>query len=480
MLNIKTAGEVFKHFYTISQIPRESANEKGISDFLKQFAERLGLKVFQDELFNLIIKKPGTLGLEGHPALIIQGHLDMVCEKNSDSTHDFSKDPIELYVDEDFLKAKSTTLGADNGIAVSMCMALMESETIPHPPLEFVLTTQEETGMSGAENLDFSKLKASRMINLDSSPEEVITCGSAASSRVEYLLPVIKETPKDNAVFYEIKISGLIGGHSGGDIDKKRGNSIRIMAELLKTIEKASGFRISHISGGMKVNAIPRECTAVFAVSCESVHIVDELLKRSASLIKGSFKETDPNLEISFTQTVGQELCFCRESSLKIISSLLLIPTGIISMSTEIKGLIALSNNIGVIETCEDIVKITTMIRGATDELVSHLGGQIMVLADMIRANVSFPMKSKAWPYVPGSEMLHALAACYKDINCIDPNITAVHMGLECGIFLSNIPGLDIVSYGPSIYDLHTPMERLSISSTGRVWNILKSLLRIL
>ena len=476
MLSIKTAKEVFDNFYKISQIPRASGNEKHISNFLKQFAEDLNLEVYQDSFYNLIIKKPGSFGLENSPSLIIQGHLDMVCVKNSDSLHDFEEDPIELIVDEDFIKAKSTTLGADNGIAVSMCMALLESNTIAHPPLEIVLTTQEEIGMIGAENLDFSKLTAKRMINLDSPIENSITCGSAASSRLDYSIPIIREVAKDDAVFYQIKISGLIGGHSGGDIDKKRGNAMRIMGELLKTIEKASGFRIICISGGAKVNAIPRECVAIFAVSSESIDIVRRLLEKSISLTKGAFNIIDPGLEINFDQTDKTNYVLTRETSLRVISSLLMIPNGIISMCADTKELIAVSNNIGVIETYENDIKITTMIRGATDEFVAHAEEQIHALADMIGANVEFSQKNNAWPYKSGSEMLKALIACHDK----KPNITVVHMGLECGIFSSNLQGIDIVSYGPNIFDLHTPLERISISSTGRVWEILKCLFKVL
>ena len=459
---------VLHHFEAISQIPRGSGNEKGVSDYIAAFVKELGLDFVQDSHHNLVIYKPATAGHEGQPPLILQGHLDMVCEKNAGTTHDFTKDPLELYVDGDYVRARGTTLGADNGIAVAMCMALLESDDVAHPPLEVVFTSDEEAGMGGAMNLDAGLLKGRRMINMDSSKEGVFVAGSASGATAEYELPAMWEAPGVFSQFFKVK--GLVGGHSGGDISRERGNAIRILGVVLNEMDIAAEIRIANVSGGMKVNAIPREAEALISVNPADTAKTKEAFDKCVIDMGIFFRVADPGLDISLTPVTPVDKVLTGPCGKNLISSLILLPVGVQSMSRDIDGLVAASSNIGVLTTLDDIVKISCMPRGASNEHNHQTELKISALAKLTGAKFLFNQRSPAWPFNPASEMLAKFAAAYKCKYGEDAKITAIHAGLECGIFLDKLPGLDIISMGPSIYDLHTPDERLSISSTARVW----------
>jgi len=463
---------VLHHFEALSQIPRGSGNEKGVSDYVAAFAKGLNLKFVQDSLHSLVIYKPATPGYEGQAPVILQGHLDMVCEKNAGTIHDFMTDPLKLYVEGDYLHAKGTTLGADNGIAVAMCMALLEATDLPHPPLEVVLTVEEETGMDGAWGLDANLLKGRSMLNLDSSTEGVFIAGSAAAATVEYMLPATWEAPNQFTEAYTISVKGLQGGHSGGDVKLERGNANRILGIQLSAISEEVEVRVVSTSGGMKVNAIPREAEAVIAIKpCCNEQITTDFEKCAESL-RSAFRVADPGLEMKFTPAQPVKRVLSSQCNKNFIASLLLLPNGVQCMSRDIDDLVAASCNTGVLETNDEMIKITCMPRGATDDHVGRMEAQISALAQLSGAETRFSQRGAAWAFNPDSKLLAKLAEIYKHMYD-EPTITASHGGLEGGIFIEKLPGLDVLSFGPDIHDLHTPDERLSISSTARTWAFL-------
>lgn len=469
---------VLYHFEAISKIPRGSGNEEAVSDYVAAFGRGLGLEVVQDALYNVIIYKPGTAGYEQKMPIILQGHLDMVCEKNTGTEHDFTSDPLKLYVDGDYLKAKGTTLGADNGIAVAMCMALLEADNVAHPPLEIVLTTDEEAGMGGALGLDFNLFKGRKMINIDSSKEGSFIVGCAAGTIAEYELATTWDAPGGFTEAYKVEVKGLTGGHSGGDIHLERGNAIRILGEVLSALSAGVDLRIVNISGGMKVNAIPREAEAVIAVSPGALPKLQEALESISKDLGMFYRVADPGLNVTLTAAGMVDNVLTGPCSEKLIVSLLLMPNGVQCMSRDIDGLVAASSNIGVIETLPGKIKISCMPRGASNAHNYQIERKISALAKITGANFIFAQRSPAWPYKPDSDLLVKFAAGYKSKYGKEANITAIHAGLECGIFVDNLPGIDIISMGPTIHDLHTPDERLSLSSAARVWEFFCEILK--
>jgi len=471
--------EVLKHFEAISQIPRGSGNEKAVSDYIATFATNCGCKAVQDKLHNLIIFKDANGSGEGKPPIILQAHLDMVCEKNADTVHDFLTDPINLYVDGDYIKAHGTTLGADNGLGVALCMALLEATDIPHPPLEIVLTTEEETGMDGAENLDFSLFTGKQMVNLDNSNDTCFIMGCAAGTTVEYTIPADWEAVAANTAALDINVSGLTGGHSGGDISRERGNALRITGQILAALSAEMDVRIASVSGGMKVNAIPREATATITIPKTDTDKAKNILETCQVNLATQYRATDSGLQISWeTGSVGKVLP--AGVGQNVVASLNLMPNGVIARSMEIERLVNSSCNLGVVETTHECVKISAMPRGAARFYNQATETQISQLAQLTGAQVVFMMRSPAWPYNPDSELLKIAQECYKPVFGQEAKVTAIHAGLECGIFMEKIPGLDIISFGPTNHDLHTPDERLSISSTEKSWEFLKKLLATL
>ncbi|MCL2190050.1 MAG: aminoacyl-histidine dipeptidase [Defluviitaleaceae bacterium] len=467
----------FKNFEAISQIPRGSGDEKRVSDFVTNFARDLGYKVVQDTLNNVIIYKPASAGYESKPAVILQGHLDMVCEKNAGTEHDFTKNPLKLYIDGGFVKAHGTTLGADNGTAVAICMAILEDKALQHPALEMVLTVEEETGMAGAENLEASLFKATRMLNLDSSDEGVITIGCAAGVTVEYSIPLAFDAvPQDYSAF-TIQVKGLHGGHSGADIHKGRGNALVMMGCVLGALEKDCGIRLAHIHGGMKLNAIPREATAEILVPAAHAEALKTAIAGCKRTFGEMYKATEPTLEISCAAGTLPSRIFSAECSDKIIATLLLLPNGVQAMSQEMEGVVAASCNVGVVHTLKDAIKIECFPRGATAFHLQGMEQQIRALAGRTGAQANFIQRSPAWAFDANSALLKEVVAVYEKQYGSAPVVTALHAGLECGILAEKLPGLDIVSLGPNTHDLHTPDERLSIASVGRVWAMIVALL---
>jgi dipeptidase D len=470
--------EVFKYFKEISNIPRCSLKEKQISDYLVSFAKKRGLEVYQDEILNVIIKKKATKGYENAPTLIVQGHMDMVCEKNQTTIHNFEKDPIKLIVDGDTLKADGTTLGADNGIAVAFCLALLDSTNIPHPPLEILLTSQEEIGLIGASKLDGSKLKGKFLINIDAEDEGILFTSCAGGGRVIVELPISWSKPSKNYKAYKINISGLKGGHSGIDIDKSRANSNKLLGRVLNSI--LSDIEIASINGGLKTNAIPREAQAVILINEEKKENVFSKVEKWGKTFKNEFQISDPEIKVSINSiNENIEKVFDETTKTKVNQLFILMPYGINTMSAAISGLVESSSNLGIVEIDNDIIRFSNATRSSVGSLKEEIFNQIMTLGKIVGANVKLEGVYPEWEYKKDSILRDKFVSVFEKLYNKTPQITALHAGLECGI-LSDILGkdVDMIAFGPDIDDVHTPDEKLSVSSTKRNWEYLCEVLK--
>ncbi|KPU45746.1 cytosol non-specific dipeptidase [Oxobacter pfennigii] len=470
---------VFKFFQEISSIPRGSGNEKAISDYMVEFARARNLHCIQDEALNIIIKKPGNFGYENAPTVIIQGHMDMVCDKNKETRHDFEKDPIKLRVEGDMLYANNTTLGADNGIAVAYGLALLDSKDIPHPPLEVLLTTEEETGLIGASALDMNNLTGKYLINIDSEEEGYLLAGCAGGVRTKHCIPISWEDVKDELEYYIISIKGLKGGHSGADIHLDRGNSNKLMGRALNQLQRSINYSVADINGGFKMNAIPREADAVVAIepqdNAKFLEIIDDLRET----LKNELRVTDSGFSLN-TEKYQNDVkkVFSEDTKKKVIMSLLLIPNGVMSMSHEIQGLVVSSSNLGVVTTDEKEVCFESAVRSSVKSLKYYILSQTEAVAELLGAEFETSSDYPEWEFEPNSKLRTIFEEVYESMYGKNPVITAVHGGLECGLFKAKRPDLDMVSMGPNLYDVHTPNEHLSISSTRRVWEYLLEVLK--
>ncbi len=456
---------VLRHFEALCAIPHGSGNTKAISDHCLAFARKLGLECRQDEWNNIVIKKPATPGYEDHPPVIIQGHLDMVCEKEPGSSFDFLTDGLRLQLEGDLLSAKGTTLGGDDGIAVAMAMAVLEARDLRHPPLEAVFTVDEETGMYGAEGLDVSDLKGTLLLNIDSEDEGILTVSCAGGAKAVCVLPLERE--RNERACRRITVTGLIGGHSGAEIHKGRLNSNRVMAEFLKSLP--AEIRIVSLSGGLKDNAIPRQTECVIAVDGEISAEAFVAAHRVAS---------DPDLQILIEDTVQADTCYTLECSAKIPAFLLALPNGIQAMSREIEGLVQTSLNLGVLKEEERGLSATFAVRSSVEREKQALLDELRTVTEGFGGYYSAYGHYPAWEYRRDSRLRKTMAAVFEKIYGKPPRIEAIHAGLECGLFAGKIPDLDAVSFGPNLMDIHTTRERMSISSVERTYRYLCAALK--
>ena len=475
--------KVFHYFAEISKIPRASKKEKEISDWLVKFAKERKLKVIQDEHYNVIIKKKATEGYEDFSPLILQGHMDMVWEKNKDTEFDFSTQGIELVIDGDFLKANGTTLGADNGIAIAYALAILDSDDIKHPALEVVITTDEEDGMSGVNNLDFAEFDGKTLINLDTEEYGEVYVSSAGGTRTE--TKFIFETKKIGNGYtpISIEVKGLSGGHSGAEIHKNLGNSIKILSEILYHLSKRYEMSLIHIDGGGKVNAIPREAVAEIAVKLDGDSI-DELKKLAGLAFENilkDFKVSDKSPILAIEKIEEKNLGISLGDTLNIINFLHEVPNGVLEMSKHIEGLVETSINIGFIST--EIVdgnvkiRIKSLARSMANDPLNKLVEEVTDLTRKHDANIKIAASNPSWEYKEDSKIRELIAKSFKEITGNEPVIKAIHAGLECGVFTQNIKGADVVSIGPNIYGAHTPEERMDIKSVGETWEWLLKIL---
>ena len=491
---LEPAG-VFRFFEEICSIPHGSGNVERISDYLKKFAKDRGLFCIQDELKNIIIKKKGSAGYEDKEPAIIQGHMDMVAVKKPDSDIDMKKDGLRLAVDGDFLFAEGTSLGGDDGIAVAYALALLDDDSLEHPPLEVIITVDEETGMDGAIGIDLDCIKGRRMLNLDSEEEGIFLVSCAGGSKVSLGMDVCREEEETSACRYTILVDGLIGGHSGTEINKGRVNSNLLMARILDELKKLFGdLCLVTMEGGLADNAIPRRTEAV--IELPSVEAVD-LEKYFAVISKELHVELDsrePKMMLSLEKCLSKtnlsyEGCtpvhsedflpaVSEEETGRIIRYLLALPNGVIEMSADIPGLVETSLNVGIVRLDENGMETVISVRSNIESAKRMLIHRLEAVAALAGADISVNGDYPGWSYRKDSPLRDKMIQVYKGMYGVEPKVEALHAGLECGILASKLEGLDCVSFGPNIHDIHTTEERLEIGSTKRCWEYILELLK--
>ncbi|MCR5345676.1 MAG: aminoacyl-histidine dipeptidase [Lachnospiraceae bacterium] len=469
--------EVFFYFEELCKIPHGSGNTKAVSDYCVNFAKAHNLEYHQDEINNVIIIKEATPGYEKAEPIIIQGHLDMVCEKEEDCNIDFEKDGLELYVDGDLLKARGTTLGGDDGIAIAFGLALLEKEDLEHPRMEMIFTVDEETGMDGVQGIDLSPIKGHIMLNIDSDEEGIFLTSCAGGAEVNISLPV--ERQKAEGTILKITVNGLVGGHSGAEIHKERGNANKLIARVLKKLYDSVDFKMAELAGGQKHNAITRMAYATIVVDDSDVLIVNNIVKEIEADFKNEYRTADKDVFVSVEKLDGNSIEVIDPTSLtKIIFLLREIPYGVQAMSVEIPDLVETSMNLGISKLEKDAYNLCVSIRSSVSSRKYELVDRVIFLGEFLGADASKGDDYPAWEYKKESVVRGKIADLYKELFNEEPQIKAIHAGLECGYFDSMIKNLDAVSFGPANYDIHTPQERLSISSTEKYWKLLVEFLR--
>lgn len=469
-------SNVLRFFEDICNIPHISYHEKELSDYCVAFAKERGLYYEQDNLGNVIIIKDATPGYEETAPVIIQGHLDMVGDKVPGCEIDMEKDSIRIMVNGDYITADGTTLGGDDGIAIAYGLALLDAEDIAHPRLEVVLTVSEEVGLEGATAIDLSNCRAKRLINIDSEEEGVFTVGCAGGLRADCYLPL--EITQKTGVICEIKTTGLLGGHSGIEIDRGRLNGNVTLGRYFLLLKKETDFDIVYLNGGVKDNVIPKNANAVFIVAEADIAKVQSFTEKFNHILEIEYGASDPNAKIEL-QISEMQACevFTTESKEKAITLLTGLPAGVQAMSQDLKGLVETSLNMGVLRMENQVLKMSFSLRSSHESAKMYLADTLKQFTEMLGGKVSYHGLYPGWPYARESRLRDLCIRKYQEQYGKDPVVEVIHAGLECGILSSKIEGLDCISLGPNMYDVHTPDERISISSIARVWEYLKAVL---
>lgn len=478
-LNGLGGDKVFYYFEEICKIPHGSENEMALSNYIAEFAKERGLYCRQDEHYNVLIKKPGSKGYENVAPMIIQGHIDMVCEKNAGTDLDFLTDPIQIYVKDDFIHAEGTTLGADNGIAVAYMLALLDDNTLEHPPLEAIFTVEEEIGMGGARTFETFDVEGKRFLNMDTEEEGVLLSGCAGGCRVRVYLPTQRKDSPEGKEAFQIAIRGLKGGHSGADIHLQRASANRLIGRVLFQLGKEVDYLLASVDGGNMDNAICREAEAIVLIDQNNEGKVRSLLAKIEKDFQVEYKTSETSITI--TMEALKEKVFkvlTNDTKSKVVSLLMLLPYGVQTMSMEMQGLVESSSNIGILKTTSDHIYFDNAVRSSIESRKALITQKIESVASLCGASVECVNDYPGWRFNPDSPLLKLFAKCYGEMFGKEATISAIHAGLECGLFSEKIPNLDMVSIGPEMYDVHTPDERLSISSTIRVWEFLKEVLK--
>ncbi len=470
---------VWKFFSDILQIPRPSKKEGKIIEYLENFALENNLDFKKDDVGNILIKKPASNGNELLRTVILQSHVDMVCEKNSDVNHDFENDPINAYIENDWIKAKGTTLGADNGIGVAFQLAILENKHLEHGPLECLFTVDEETGLTGANRLSNDFLTGGILINLDSEDEGEIFIGCAGGIDTLVSFPLKYKKPPKNHTFFEIKVSGLKGGHSGDDINKGLGNSNKILTRLLWSLKKEFDIKVANFQGGNLRNAIPREAFAVISFDISNEKEILKIVSSMSGIIKHELKHTEPDLTISINTTKKQRSVLKDKNAYNLLNAIYACPNGIIAMSNSIPGLVETSTNLASIHFKDDeTAEIVTSQRSSVETAKVDVANSIVSTFNLIEAKCKHTDSYPGWLPNTESEILKVATKSYKELFSKEPKIKAIHAGLECGLFLEKYPFLDMISIGPTMRGVHSPDERLNIKSVESTWNFLLKILK--
>lgn len=468
--------KVFYHFEEISRIPHISYHEQQLSAYCAAFAKERGLEYYSDEMGNLVIIKEATAGYEDVPPVMIQGHLDMVGDQTAECSIDMEKEPIVLQTEGDCVTADGTTLGGDDGIAVAYALALLDSDDISHPRLEVILTVSEEVGLLGADAIDLSMCKARRLINIDSEEEGVITAGCAGGVRTYSHIPVVREEKTGAA--YEITIQGLLGGHSGINIHEGRANANLLMGRMLMRLQEEMELALASAKGGAKDNVIAKSAKAVLVIREEDEEKLIEQIRQFACAIRQEYGVTDPEIEI-VAKPLGVQTVQALDaiSNDRVITALGVMPNGVQTMSADIPGLVETSLNMGVMElSCEEFV-LDFAIRSSVTTAKQMLVDKVKRIVKMLGGTTELQGDYPSWPYERQSDFRDLCVRIYEEMYDKKPVIDIIHAGLECGLLSAKVPGLQCISIGPDMQDVHTPNEKLGISSTARVWEYIKRVL---
>ncbi|MBO5460709.1 MAG: aminoacyl-histidine dipeptidase [Ruminococcus sp.] len=469
-------AEVFHFFEEICAIPHTSFHEEKLSDYCVKFAEERGLYCRQDEMGNVLIVAEATEGYEDVPAIILQGHLDMVGDKTADCPIDMEKEGLELFVDGDEVGARGTTLGADDGIAVAYALAILDSKEIAHPRLEVVLTVSEEVGLLGATGIDLSECKARRLLNIDSEDEGVLTVGCAGGRRDYCVIPVQRE--EKEGLVCKLGIAGLLGGHSGIEIDRGRANAAVLMGRFMMLLEQKISYSIVELTSGVKENVIPKDAKAEIVIEEEDLYILKNAAEEFNQKMAAEYGTPDPDIKLTVEAfDIEKRLGLEDISAHKVMMSLNLMPNGIQAMSMDLPGLVESSLNLGVAELKEETFEMAFSIRSSVVSAKEYMSDKVEYLTRMLGGTVEISGDYPAWPYAKESKLRDLCISVFKEQYGYEPKVELIHAGLECGILSDKIPGLDCVSFGPNLKAVHTPNERVSISSTARVWEYLKAIL---
>lgn len=478
MENYKLAGlqpaSVFRYFEEICAIPHGSGNTKQISDYLVSFAKEQGIRYIQDDLSNVILFGDASCGYEDHQPVVLQGHMDMVCEKDADCPINMDTDGLDIDHDDTCVYAKGTTLGGDNGIAVAYALALLADKSIPHPPLEVIITVDEETGMYGAAGIDLSMLKGRTLINLDSEDEGIFTVACAGGARATLKLPVERRAVYGPCV--KLTVDGLQGGHSGVEIHKKRANANKVMGELLSRVQNLMPVCITKLEGGAKDNAIPRSCSVTLVALGMYIERINDLTAQLEKEIKEQYDEPEVRIWGDDVDALGGN-ALTTEASSQVIAMLNSVPNGVQAWSADIPGLVQTSLNLGVMRLDEEL-RLTFAVRSSVNQEKRDLLEKLKGIADMFNGSYSDTGDYPAWEYKKDSKLRDLMVKIYTEKFGKEPEVVAIHAGLECGLLSDKMPGLDCVSIGPDMHDIHTSRERLKIESTRRTWEFLLDVLK--
>ena len=465
---------VFRFFEQMCAIPHGSYNTKAVSDWCVAFAKERGLEHYQDEMNNVILIKEASAGYEEAQPVILQGHLDMVCEKAPGCEKDMAREGLDLAVEGDYIYAEGTTLGGDDGIAVAMALAALDDESLPHPRLEVILTTEEEVGMDGAMALDVSPIRGRKLLNLDSEAEGVFTVSCAGGSMAACGLPVAR-APFGGDIL-RVRVAGLTGGHSGAEIHKGRANANMLLGRLLRAMAAETELRLVSADGGLKDNAIPVAAEAV--VAAEDGRKAKAAAERMAACFQTEYRRSDPMLTVTAEEAAAAWQPMDASSTERTVCLLACAPNGVQTMSQDIHGLVQTSLNLGILKTGENAVTASFCIRSSVDSEKEMLKDRLACLLAQLGGGVSFSGEYPGWAYRPDSPLRELMTEVYREQYGREPKVEAIHAGLECGLLAGNLPGLDCVSIGPDLLEIHTPREKMSISSVQRVWMFVREILK--
>ncbi|KGN68727.1 aminoacyl-histidine dipeptidase [Porphyromonas gulae] len=471
--------KVWKFFHEITQVPRPSKKEEKILAYLVKFAEDRNLKYRTDEVGNLVIEKPATPGYEHLETVILQSHMDMVCEKNADKIHDFENDPIRTIIDGEWLRADGTTLGADNGIGCAAELAILDSDDIEHGPIECLFTMDEETGMTGAMNLKPGFFNGKILLNLDSEDEGELFIGCAGGMGTMAEFAYEKRETTDDYLYFEVKVSGLKGGHSGGEIHIGLGNANKILTRYLYALERELDWKLCSFQGGNLHNAIPREAHAVIGLKADQKERARVILNELAAAVEDELKRVDPGVKLEMKSVEKPAYRIDCDTKRRLVRALYACPHGVYGMSHDIEGLVETSSNLASVKMKEDDkIYVETSQRSSTSSLISDIANTVASVFELAGAKISFRDPYPGWKPNPDSPILKAASESYERVFGRKPAVKAIHAGLECGLFLDKYPYLDMVSFGPTLRDVHSPVEKIEIKTVQLWWDHLVDILK--